>query len=152
MPLVVGENTYISLADAEAYFATRYNSALWDAQDDPTKEVLLQSATRSTDLYCVWSGEKTDEDQLLEFPRDDETEIPTSIETACCEIALAMVAADDVINSSDPSLKKMKADVIEFTFVDKFTSTNDLYNDFVGRLLSPYCSAASSGAKRLTRA
>lgn len=149
MPLVVGENTYISLADAEEYFATRYNSTIWDALTDPDKEILLQSATRALDLYCLWAGYKTDPDQLLEFPRDDE-DTPKKVELAECEICLSILENDSVIDETEPNLTKLKADVIEFHF-GKVGSTSSLYNNFTSSLLTGFCSGGLAGGTLVVR-
>lgn len=150
MALVVGDNTYLNEADADLYFASRYNSSAWTALDSPTKEILLQSATRALDLYCDWAGYKSDPSQLLEFPRND-NDVPEHVKIAECEIALSILESGSVVSEREPNLKELKADVITFKFGD-ISSSNTIYNDFTSDLLSRYCSASSgSGGKRLTR-
>lgn len=85
---------YISNADADVYFESRYDSGLWDATSEANKTKLLATATRLIDRLN-FAGDKHDEDQELEFPRDDDTEIPSDIKYACCEIAYAILSGRD---------------------------------------------------------
>lgn len=150
MALVVDSNTYISLADADIYFNTRFGSEAWIALNDTVKEQLLISATRALDLYCDWSGYPNDDDQLLSFPRDFK-EVPSKVIIAQCEIAFSILENESVIDANNPNLKKMKADVVELVFGDMSSTENTLYNDFVTRLLNGFCSNGSAGSKKLTR-
>lgn len=85
---------YISIYDADTYFGTRFNSDSWNPTSDPDKTKLLMTATRMIDTLN-YAGDKTDEDQELEFPRGGDTEIPLSIKYACCEIAYALLQGFD---------------------------------------------------------
>lgn len=150
MALVVGTDTYITLVDADAYFASRYNSSAWIALNNSDKEILLRSATRALDVYGTWGGEKTDENQALEFPRDDE-EIPENIKVAECEIANNILSSGSITPGTDPGLAKFKVDVIQFDFAyQDFDKTNTLYDAFVKRLLDPFI-ASYGAAGKLTR-
>ena len=150
MALVVDGNTYVDIAYFDAYLATRYNSSVIEALDDSVKEVILQSATRAEDLFCEWSGYKTDDDQLLAFPRNDE-DTPENIKIGQCEIAINIYSSGSVVNTVEPNLEKMKVDVLEFIF-GSISSTRTIYNSFVNQLLSPFCLySGGPGSKSLTR-
>lgn len=83
-------NTYATNSQADEYFESRYDSALWDGTSEVEKEKLLVTASRYlTNLN--WAGDKADEDQVLEFPRGDDTDIPDDIIHATCEIAYALL-------------------------------------------------------------
>lgn len=58
MTLVVGTNTYISLADANSYFAARLQSDAWEAASTHDREVALQQATRGIERLepAGWFG------------------------------------------------------------------------------------------------
>jgi len=68
MALTVGTDSYISVADADTYFAGRLNTEAWDGAVATTKEKALKQATREIDRQ-VFLGRKADSDQALEFPR-----------------------------------------------------------------------------------
>jgi hypothetical protein len=81
---------YVTNSDADLYFESRYDSALWDTTSETDKTKLLTSATRLLDAlnYC---GDKHDAEQENEFPRGDDEEVPQAIKDACCEIAYALL-------------------------------------------------------------
>jgi hypothetical protein len=64
-----GANSYASVADADAYFATRVPNELWEAvTDDEDRKRLLIATTRHLDT-ADWDGEPTFPNQRLKFPR-----------------------------------------------------------------------------------
>lgn len=66
--IVVGENSYLDLDEANAYFAERlYNDAWISATDDMKAQALIM-ATRRIDSLPL-RGSKADRDQHLAFPR-----------------------------------------------------------------------------------
>jgi len=109
---------YGTLAKAETYFDTRLDTESWDEATNINKIKALTMATRAIDRLN-FIGEKVDNDQELEFPRnfnDAENEainyfeyggyitysedydmnvMPEDIENACYEIALALLNGKD---------------------------------------------------------
>lgn len=114
MAIIVGTDSYISLADAETYFGDRLHSTNWSDKTDSIKEIALKHATRMLDDLFNWTGELTDEDQVLDWPRTDVEDsegreldpdtIPVQIENATCEQALYLLGAIDP--TSEPDLIK----------------------------------------------
>lgn len=149
MALVVGTDSYIDVAYADAYFESRYNSSFWTALNTATKETLLKSATRAEDVYCDWSGDKTDDEQDLEHPRNGDTEVSEKIKIAECEIAFSIHSNNSVIDEKEAPLTKLKADVVELHFAELASTTSTLYNSYTQDLLKGFCGA--SGTKLLTR-
>ena len=75
MELVVGQNSYITLAEANDIVASNFISTssekkLWDSLDDNDKAVIIVSTTTKydTDAMC-YIGYKDDVNQKLQFPR-----------------------------------------------------------------------------------
>ena len=87
--ITVGENSYIDIAGANAYFAGRLHAGSWGETDNSTKEAALKQATRTIDRQIL-KGRKTTDTQELAFPRYPDTEIPQAVKEACCEEALAL--------------------------------------------------------------
>lgn len=118
--LTVGTNTYLSLADAETYFATRLFSTDWTGTDDIKSQALIM-ATKKIDRQIL-KGIKATQTQALQFPRafyvDDsysrqigltidnihgegwyvETSVNQRIKDAQCEEAIALLAAGTTAN------------------------------------------------------
>lgn len=100
---VAGANSYISVADAATYHATRNNTAWADAASSPDTEregALIRATTWIDATYrSRWPGTKLGgRTQALEWPREDaedangddigEDEIPQELLNALCEAAL----------------------------------------------------------------
>ena len=92
-------NSYITVEDADDYFAMRVHADNWDAASTATKQKVLMDATRRLDRI-QYTGEKTSDTQALEWPRTgvilrdeaiDDDEIPARILDAVCELALAVL-------------------------------------------------------------
>jgi hypothetical protein len=86
--------SYTDITGAQAYFDERLNTDPWDTADDTDKTKALAMATKIIDRLN-FVGDKTDEDQELQFPRNDDEEVPDDIVYACCEIALALLDGVD---------------------------------------------------------
>lgn len=139
MPLVVGTDTYISLEDANTYLTTYSDATVVD-------EPALAKATLAIDrLYRGrFKGVKTDEAQLLEFPRDAATTIPTVLAQATAEMAALITNGTNVYAQPDPLVleRKVKVDVIETQ--EKFSAVGYYSNPlhYVSVILSPLLYAA----------
>lgn len=85
---------YITEIDAQTYFDGRLNTDPWDSATSGDRDKALAMATSLIDRLN-FLGEKTDENQALQFPRDADTDIPDDIKFACCECALALLDGVD---------------------------------------------------------
>lgn len=62
-------NSYGNVTDADTYFAESFGRPLWSNQEQSDKEVLLIMASRTLDQFMSWTGQKSSEDQGMEWPR-----------------------------------------------------------------------------------
>lgn len=87
-------SNYCTEAEATTYFSGRLNTDAWDTavSGDRTK-ALTQATTIINQLNFL--GEKTDENQDNQFPRNEDASIPSDIKNACAEIALALLDGID---------------------------------------------------------
>ena len=129
---------YNSVADADSYFDARYGYTKWGVLTTANKEAALVSANQILDLLCQWSGEKTDENQENEFPRDGESEAPEAVKVSELEIAYAIVDTGSTSTDAGDSVEKLKAGSVELGFKVTAKAGNPLVNDTVKTLLSPY--------------
>ena len=101
MSLTVGENSYLSAGDADAYFAAR-NVAAWASAPSVAKEAALLQATAYIDGSYAFRGRIADPGQPLSWPRSGAIDsegrvlpgIPRRIEHATAELALVALAGD----------------------------------------------------------
>lgn len=92
---IVGSISYYgSITGANLYFGSqRLNSEPWEEALVNNRQKGLIMATRAIDRLN-FAGEKTDEDQSLQFPRGVDTVVPLDIELAAYECTLKFL--DDV--------------------------------------------------------
>ena len=74
MPLTVGEDSYISVADADNYILDYYSNRAdiigkWQSLSNSAKESMLRDSTRSIDTAFKFRGRKRRMGQHLQFPR-----------------------------------------------------------------------------------
>ncbi len=86
-------NSFVTLAEAEAYFAERPDASPWAAADGMTKERALLMAARMLERLR-WHGARATATQALGWPRAgapgaEEGAVPRVIKDAQCEEALA---------------------------------------------------------------
>ena len=97
--LVVGENSYVTLAEAEIMIADMFNASEWEQLTDTQKEKALKTAVfQGLDLLTLSGSKLNPYTQVLEFPRNWETEVSNSVKMAQCyeavEVARANYAAE----------------------------------------------------------
>ncbi|MFB3880946.1 MAG: DnaT-like ssDNA-binding protein [Armatimonadota bacterium] len=112
-------NSYVSLAEAEAYFAARLRAEAWSASSEADKEKALLTACRRIEAHrlqvrrrpYLYPGEPADTldrrydwlaplnaDQALSFPRRRDQDhtgayaVPQQVREAQCEEALALLS------------------------------------------------------------
>lgn len=114
MALQLNVNTYVTLAEANAYFATRMDSEAWISASDPSKESALVSAAALLDEQS-WAGTAIDDGQLMAFPRVMEifdpmkgarlyyngSTIPERLKKAQYEEAIHLLNNPGILTSSD---------------------------------------------------
>jgi hypothetical protein len=140
-PSLAGFNSYSSVADADAYHATRLHNTAWTGALTATKEAALIWSTRNLDSL-EWKGFRTVIDQAHEFPRNmlfidggeygygsdalyntfmfDSTTIPTFLAEATAELAMLLISSDTTKNTGTEGYKRIRADTIELE-IDKTT-------------------------------
>jgi len=145
-------DSYISAEDAKDYFLKRPHSQSIEEEDDFEK--FLMHATLILDSYIDWLGEKTTEDQALEWPRKnltgiDKDTIPKDILTATCELALVLLD-DNVLQSVGLSnFESMK--ISSMSLKISSNTSSDLIPRHILELVSQYGSINSGLNRTLIR-
>lgn len=130
-------DSYITLAEADAYLAARFGTAAWDALSDDDKEKALRQATREVDRHR-FRGSKAFVDGSLQFPRYEQSEAltvnPRSVREACAEQALWIAA--NAANGGRSDRQKLQADGVQAWAVGDASET---LGPGGGGSLSPLC-------------
>ena len=128
----VPQDSYVTVAGADAYHAIRPSAQTWAALTEPEKEQRLVAASDYLDSQYIFNGKKTDENQPREFPRNGETEVPMAIKKAVFELALQ----DSLTSNASAEVKREKVDVLE---VEYFQSDDGAIRfGYIDGLLRPF--------------
>ena len=113
-PSAVDANSYISVAYADSYFATKFGATAWSDFTTAEKEQLCVSATEALNVL-KFGGVKSVNAQSLEWPRaylEDSSgqmispqAIPANVQKATCEMAYWIWTEEDRMMSDTDLLQ-----------------------------------------------
>ncbi|MGW5841110.1 DnaT-like ssDNA-binding protein [Methylorubrum extorquens] len=116
MPLTIGTNTYVSLADADDILSFKLHSGGWKSTSEQDRERALIEATAAIDRLG-FNGSIARYDQPLGWPRlrmrdregrsIDPNVVPQVVRTATCEMALHLLTAPELKPSPAVSRKRV---------------------------------------------
>jgi len=91
----VSVNAYITIDEANTYVNTHFiERSSWTNATDTDKAIVLNDATIRIDRL-PFKGSRTVVTQDFEFPRGGDTSPPSAIDSACAEIAFALIDGKD---------------------------------------------------------
>ncbi|PIP41023.1 MAG: hypothetical protein COX19_04455 [Desulfobacterales bacterium CG23_combo_of_CG06-09_8_20_14_all_51_8] len=128
MSLTVGTNSYVTEAEADAYFfETRVNNDAWDTDSDRNEAALL-NACRLLEYGIRWHYEKTSTTQAMQWPRTgfddfDTDEIPEAVEIAQFELALDLKKRDATNLIRSAGFDYVKLENLTFSVDNKQTES-----------------------------
>lgn len=113
MALTKGVNSYVTVAEADLYFADRLDASAWTSADATSKAQALVTATNVLDDMS-WTGTAISESQPLAFPRNgnyfdprlgsyiymDGIEVPARILYAVSEMAQHLLNNDGMLDDT----------------------------------------------------
>lgn len=118
-------DVYADEADADNYLDAAFHGGAWRSEtDDDVKRRALVTAARLLDRQS-WLGEKTVDNQALEWPRANTgvdgvgaSDVPQAIVDANIELALALVDGSDVqdVQNTSQKLQSIKAGSVSLTY------------------------------------
>jgi hypothetical protein len=161
-------NSYVTLAEADAYFETVPDSSTWTDKTDDQKNRSLISATRWIDALSFY-GDRCTETQALKWPREDYkvdgiklvcTLIPQQVKVATYELARAFANDTDSItgtNGTSGLYDEVELGELKVKYKDSSTTPGLINNIFdvypwLETYLGAYCiGGATNYAVRLFR-
>ena len=132
-------NSFVTLDEANNYFATVPDSSTWDDKTVDQKKRALISATRWIDSF-VYFGDRCDQGQALKFPRNNYqvddvelacTTIPNNIKYAQYELARALANDTDAITGTsgkEGNIEQAKLGDLEVKFNTASQGTGSVNN------------------------
>jgi hypothetical protein len=161
-------NSYVTLAEADAYFETVPDSSTWTDKTDDQKNRALISATRWIDALSFY-GDRCTETQALKWPREDYkvdgiklvcTLIPQQVKVATYELARAFANDTDSITGTSGTsglYDEVELGELKVKYKDSSTTPGLINNIFdvypwLETYLGAYCiGGATNYAVRLFR-
>lgn len=164
---VTGAQTYVTVAEADAYHAALHNTA-WPAPpatgEDPAnaaKEAALRKAAAYLDARCLpkASGWRKKPAQGLLFPRTGakdysgasigENSIPEAYKDAQCEAALLVITGTDLAPNTPggPQLARKRVDALEKQWFQGDTDAKPVFG-WINTILTPLF-GPDTGSKQL---
>lgn len=157
-------NTYITLTDADTYFADyRLHVSTWASAATANRNTALAWATRLLDEMCNWFGSKASTEQALAWPRAfvytpdgdriEDTEIPQWLKFATAEMAYFLLSEDRTLEAGRDSvgIKAMQVGPIEIDFDSAYSRTKSVMPPSVWSMVRSYCVRRGRGGKTLVR-
>ena len=132
-------NSFVTLDEANNYFATVPESSTWDDKTVDQKKRALISATRWIDSF-IYFGDRCDQGQALKFPRNNYqvddvelscTTIPNNIKYAQYELARALANDTDAITGTsgkEGNIEQAKLGDLEVKFNTASQGTGSINN------------------------
>jgi hypothetical protein len=149
-------NSYISAADADAFFDGHVYNSTWLDKATSEKEQALVHATRMLDQQVQWNGSRAIAGQALQWPRvnvidpDDvdrdylaSDELPQFLLDATCELAQEIFVANPAVRAEGEGIENFKLDgVLAVTF--KAATAKKPIPDWLANIISKYGSIIAS--------
>jgi len=145
-------NSFISLADADAYHADRRSASNWDALEDEDKQPLLIEATTWINSLNFENGCPISDTQALFFPAYgaydrngfmiDSDVVPQQVKDATAELA-CRIRSTEVEADQERQKNRVKMGPMEVEY-DPYVSLNKQY-PFVLRILKGLIRESGSG-------
>jgi hypothetical protein len=149
--IIVGQNSYVSVADFNDYMSGRFGADAIGAVTDVT--ALIATAARELDLMICGSVKATADQKML-FPiLGGGGVIPDNVKAAQCELAIAIAEAGGVPGAAvaGQTVTEIKAGSVGLKFgsADVESGSNRIHTDTVKALLAPYGLCKSGNKSRV---
>ena len=146
-------NSYVTVAEADAYFATSFGRTAWVSALPANKEIVLIESTRLLDLLVSWKGYVKSDTQALRWPRTyvpnidgryngvgtiesyiSDSIVPKDIKNAVFELAYSLLS-NGGFQASENELSKVKVGPVSIDFSDTVKSNGlpKMVRDMIAR-------------------
>lgn len=147
---LTGATSYVSVAEAEDYFAIDPNAADILAAD---LEQYLPWASRIIDQKTQWTGSKAVATSGLRWPRSgvydkddiriESNVVPKAVKDATCEVARFLLTYNPASGTGVENLKRIAVDVVEIEYQDGIGQED--WPSIIAEILAPLGTFRSGG-------
>lgn len=152
-------NSYVTLAEAEAYFENRAYASAWESYED--QEQVLVTASMMLDWYVGFKGYRSSTTQSMQWPRTsairvdgttiDSDVIPAEVKTAVYELALSSLDGDRTTDNDLAGLNKVQVSSL-LVEADASSAESTPIPQKIWMILSDLTSSSGLSVIRLMRA
>lgn len=103
----VTATSYLSVEDADEIIEAQEDSGGWSGYSDAVKEVILNQSSLAVDGVYPYQNSKTDEDQLLKFPRGSAEIVPDAVRIATAMMAIQYARDEAMKNITSEKIKAL---------------------------------------------
>ncbi len=154
-------NSYVTVEEADTYFATRAHAKQWSEFTVEEKEALLITSTSQLEWYVLWKGTSVNSLRALHFPATGivinnrvipDDSIPQPVKVAVMELALSNFNSDRTEIDGLDGIQMMKLDVLQIRTSQGGTRTKkEVIPDKIWSILAGFFNRGSIGVTRLIR-
>lgn len=159
MALVLNTNSYVTTAEADAYFATRIDADEWVSATDELKEQALVTGTQLIDERH-WIGSAISSSQTLAWPRKNaiyydpkmgqditiaENETPPQVKIAVYEQALHLLQNEDLIAQKTQTFESISIGSISLSDSNNDVTKTSITPSIILKPLKPLVRKGGSG-------
>lgn len=160
MALVLNTNSYVTTAEAEAYFETRIDSSEWFDASSDVQEQALVTATQLIDNR-PWIGVAVSSSQALAWPRKEaiyydprmgqditiaENAVPPQVKFAVYEQALHLLQNEDLIAQKTQTFESISVGSISLSDSNNDVTKTSITPSVILKPLRPLIKRGQSGA------
>jgi hypothetical protein len=133
MSLTPGVDTFVTLVEADAYFAARLDALTWADYDEQEKEASLRGGYDRITASCLCDFADIQAPDGT-YPYTPEN-APPNIKKAQCEWAMGLSKAEDVDELSETDLSQLTAGPVTMKFTKEKSEGYTGLNDFIKSML-----------------
>lgn len=152
-------NSYVTLAEADAYFEDRAYASAWCSFTD--QEQILITSSSMLDWYCEPKGVRASTTQSMAWPRKEairrdgtlieDDVIPPEVKIAVYELALSSLSGDRTVDNELAGIKQVNVSSLSIQADDDSNEATPIPQK-VWRILSDVITSSGLSVIRLTRA
>jgi len=141
-------NSYITLIEANAYWADHFYSETWDALQSGDKNTLIVMSTRLLDEWVDWKGIKSSDTQALRWPRYNTVDrdnywidgdvIPVEVKNATAELAGYLAKGDATAEPDTKGFSELKVGELQLKIDKSDRDNTTVIPDSVLAIISHY--------------
>lgn len=155
--IVPGANSYVSVAEADAYLAYSAQRAAWNVLNEADKEANLVQAARALDVSVTWKGKPVESTQPRAWPRKcivingeefPSDQVPSQVKQAQMELAALMMQGDRTADPDSAGISSLSVGKGALSVEFDKTTTPTILGPVIPSMISIFSNGTIGGGFR----